>query len=342
MNRPIISQDTPDNQLQAAGSIRQTAGSSPKPGTHSGTSSPRMQGLLRAVTSNPKALAGLSILGFFLLVAIFGPFFMHSNPNAFSNDVLLPPSSAHWLGTTQTGQDVFTQVVDGTRTSVLWGLATGLIATFFSVLIGLAAGYLGGIVGDLLGLLINVFLVLPGLPLIVLIVAYMPVRGPVTVALVLALTNWAYQARVLRAQTLSLKQRDFVDAARSGGESTWRILFREVLPNEIAIVAAGFIGTLIYVIGAAAGVEFLGLSDVTSVDWGTMLFWAQNNNALLQGAWWWFVVPGLCLALLGAGLVLLNFSIDEIADPRLRSEVNLRQRVPRWYLLPFKKVQRAQ
>jgi peptide/nickel transport system permease protein len=287
-------------------------------------------------------LAGLSILGFFLLVAIFGPFFLHSNPNAFSNDVLVPPSSAHWLGTTQTGQDVFTQVVDGTRASILWGLTAGLTATFLSILIGLASGYLVGIAGDLLGLLINVFLVLPGLPLIVLLVAYLPFKGPLTVALVLGLTNWPYQARVLRAQTLSLKQRDFVDAARSGGESTWRILFREVLPNEIAIVAAGFIGTLIYVIGAAAAIEFLGLSNVTSVDWGTMLFWAQNNNALLQGAWWWFIAPGLALAVLGAGLVLLNFSIDEVADPRLRHELSLKRRVSRWYSLPFKKVQQAQ
>lgn len=320
----------------------QTVKSPPQPGASSGTSSSFLKSLLRTFTSNPKALAGLSILSFFLLVAIFGPFFMHQGPNTFSNDLLAAPSAAHWFGTTNLGQDVFTQMVYATRASVLWGLATGLIATFLSVVIGLATGYLGGIIGDALSLVINVFLVLPGLPLIVLIVAYMPVRGPVTVALVLALTNWAYQARVLRAQTLSLKQRDFVDAARSSGESTWRILFREILPNEIAIVASGFIGTLIYVIGAAAGVEFLGLTDVTSVDWGTMLFWAQNNNALLQSAWWWFVAPGLCLALLGAGLVLLNFSIDEIADPRLRNELNLKQRVPRWYSLPFKKVQQAQ
>ena len=339
MSRPVLSQETPDNQLPPTEKDGLMAESAPQPSTKSASS--RLSDFLKTFTSNRKALGGLIIIGIFLLIAIFGPIFLHQDPNAFSSDALQPPSSAHWLGTTNLGQDVFTQVIDGTRASILWGLATALIATFFSVVIGIATGYLEGVVADVLVMVINVFLVLPGLPLIVLVVAYSPVRGPLTVALVLAFTNWAFQARVLRAQTLSLKARDFVAAARASGESTWKILFWEILPNEIAIVVSGFIGTLIYVIGAAAGVEFLGLSDVTTIDWGTILFWAQNNSALLQGAWWWFAAPGICLAGLGAGLVLLNFSIDEIADPRLRSEIHRKPRIKRWSLIPVGKAQPA-
>ncbi|WP_141727752.1 MULTISPECIES: ABC transporter permease [Thermogemmatispora] len=288
--------------------------------------------LWRIFTLNRKAMVGICIVGFFFLVAIFGPFFIHRDPSALSNDVLVPPSSSHWLGTTQTGQDIFSQLVVGTRVSILWGMATGLVVTAISVLVGLCAGYLGGIVDEVLSLLINVFLVLPSFPLAVLLAAYVPFKGPLTVAVVITLTSWAYQARVLRAQTLSLRRRDFVEAARSGGESTWRIIFFEIFPNEIAIVAAGFVGTAIYVILAAAGLEFLGLGDVTVVDWGTMFYWAQNNDALLLGAWWWFAAPGLCIALLGAGLALINFGIDEVANPRLRSEARPSKRLLRQML----------
>ena len=295
--------------------------------------------LWRIFTLNRKAMIGIGIVLFFVLVAIIGPLFVHTDPSAFSNDVLVPPSTAHLLGTTQTGQDILSQLVVGTRISILFGFATGLVVTALSIIVGLIAGYLGGIVDDALTLLINVFLVLPGFPLAVVLAAYLPSKGPLTVALVIALTSWAYQARVLRAQTLSMRHRDFVDAARSNGESTWRIIFFEIFPNEIAIVAAGFVGTAIYVILAAAGLEFLGLGDVSVIDWGTMFYWAQNNDALLLGAWWWYVAPGLCIALLGAGLALINFGIDEIANPRLRVEANPVRRILRF---PFSRARKTQ
>ena len=295
--------------------------------------------LWRIFTLNRKATIGICIVLFFVLVALFGPLFIHTDPSALSNDVLVPPSAAHWLGTTQTGQDVFSQLVVGTRVSILWGFATGLVVTALSVTVGLIAGYLGGFVDDGLTLLINVFLVLPGFPLAVVLAAYLPLKGPFTVALVIALTSWAWGARVLRAQTLSMRHRDFVEAARASGESTWRIIFFEILPNEIAVVAAGFVGTAIYVILAAAGLEFLGLGNVSVIDWGTMFYWAQNNDALLLGAWWWYVAPGLCIALLGAGLALINFGIDEIANPRLRVETNLVRRILRF---PFSRSRKTQ
>lgn len=280
----------------------------------------RLRDLWRLITRNRKVAGGLGIVAFFVLLAISGPFFFH-DPNALSSSSLAPPSSAHWFGTTQTGQDVFAQVVAGSRISVLAGFAVGLLSTLLSIIIGLSAGYFGGAIDEFLSLLINIFLVLPGLPLAVVLATYTPIRGPLPIIIVLAITSWAWGARVLRAQTLSMRQRDFVESARAGGERSFRILFAEILPNEIALVVAGLIGTIIYAILAEASLEFLGLGDISTVSWGTMFYWAENNNALLVGAWWWFLPPGLCIAILGAALTLINFGIDEIANPHLRTEV---------------------
>jgi peptide/nickel transport system permease protein len=285
----------------------------------------RWRDLARLFTGNRLSLAGLCIVLFFVLIAAFGPLFVHQNPNAFSAASLVPPSAQHWLGTTKTGQDVFAQLIVGTRISLLWGFITGLVITAVVVIIGITSGYVGGIVDDILSLLMNIFLIIPGLVLAIVLAAFIPFKGEASVAFAIVIPGWAYGARTLRAQTLSLRSRDFVDAARASGESLWRILFFEILPNEISIVAASFIGTVIYVIIAAASLEFLGLGDINTIDWGTMLYWAQNNDALLLGAWWWFVPPGLCIAVLGAGLTLINFGMDEVANPRLRREPKLKK-----------------
>lgn len=261
---------------------------------------------------------GLGIVGFFLLVALVGPLLIHGDPTAFGADQLQSPSLAHLLGTTLTGQDVFTQLVLGARATLLVGFATGALATTLSVVIGLTAGYFGGVADELLSLLINVFLVMPALPLAIVLAGYVPVHGPLPVALVISFTGWAWGARVLRAQTLSLRRREFVQAAHATGERWHRIIFWEILPNEIAIVVSSLVFTIIFAILTEIGLEFLGLSDVTLNSWGNMLYWASNSNALLVGAWWWFLPPGLCIALLGAGLAFINSGIDEITNPRLR------------------------
>lgn len=273
----------------------------------------------RAMTISRKVAIGSTIVGFFIVVGLIGPFFMTINPNATSHLFITPPSPAHLLGTTVVGEDIFSQLVYGTRTSVFWGLGTGLMVTFISVIVGLVGGYLGGWVDDILTLLTNVSLVLPALPLAIVLAAYFP-RGPLTISLVIVFTNWAWQARVLRSQTLSMRSREFVTAARASGESAWRIIFFEIFPNEIGLVVAGFVSTTIYVVLTWAALEFLGLGDGTIPSWGGILYWAQQAGALGGGLWWWFVPPGLCIAILGAGLSLINFGIDEIADPRLRSE----------------------
>src|SRR5438128_910511 len=283
----------------------------------------RLLGMLlaiwRAMTMNKKVATGCAIVGFFIVVGFLGPFFMPYNPNATSHLFIAPPSTAHWLGTTVVGEDIFSQLIYGTRTSVFWGLGTGLLVTVLSVLVGLVGGYFGGWIDDGLTLLTNVSLVLPALPLAIVLAAYFP-RGPLTISLVIVFTNWAWQARVLRSQTLSMRSREFVTAARASGEHTWRIIFFEIFPNEIGLVVAGFVSTTIYVILTWAALEFLGLGDGTIPSWGSILYWAQQAGALGGGLWWWFIPPGACIAILGAGLSLINFGIDEIADPRLRPE----------------------
>jgi peptide/nickel transport system permease protein len=292
----------------------------------------RLMGLLqtfwRAMTMNRKVATGSAIVGFFIVVGLFGPFFMPYNPNATSHLFIAPPSSAHWLGTTVVGEDIFSQLIYGTRTSVFWGLATGLIVTILSVLVGLVAGYFGGTTDDSLTLVTNVSLVLPALPLAIVLAAYFP-RGPLTISMVIVITSWAWQARVLRSQTLSLRSREFVTAARVSGERAWRIIFYEIFPNEISLVVAGFVSTTIFIVLAWAALEFLGLGDGTIPSWGGMLYWAQQAGALGGGLWWWFIPPGFCIATLGAGLALINFGIDEIADPRLRPEHPVKKRKTR-------------
>ena len=279
----------------------------------------RGRSVWKFLTFNRKMAAGNAILSFFILVGLLGPFFMTIDPNATSHLFLAPPSPAHLLGTTVVGQDIFSQLVYGTRTSVFWGLGTGLLVTLLSVAVGLISGYFGGLVDDLLTLLTNVSLVLPALPLAIVLAAYFP-RGPLTISLVITFTNWAWQARVLRSQTLSIRNREYITAARATGEHTWRIIFFEIFPNEIGLVVAGFVSTTIYVVLTWAALEFLGLGNGAIPSWGSILYWAQQAGALGGGLWWWFAPPGICIAVLGAGLSLINFGIDEIADPRLRVE----------------------
>ncbi|WP_327090565.1 ABC transporter permease [Nonomuraea sp. NBC_01738] len=266
-----------------------------------------------------KIRIGIGILVFFVLMALFGPLLIGADPAATSDAGLQGPSAAHWLGTTQTGQDVLTQIVYGSRVSMGVGLLSAVIATAFAIVVGLVGGYLGGAVDEVLSVLTNIFLVLPALPLIIVLAGYLPQRGVASVAVVIAVTGWAWGARVLRAQTLSVRRRDFVEAARAGGEGPIRIVFFEILPVLLPVIATSFLATVVGAILAEAGLSFLGLADLSTVSWGSMLYFAQNGQALLIGAWWWFVPPGLCIALIGTGLALVNFGIDEIANPRLRT-----------------------
>ncbi|HKN99931.1 MAG TPA: ABC transporter permease, partial [Pseudonocardiaceae bacterium] len=261
---------------------------------------------------------GLGIVGFFALVAVIGPLLVH-DANAFSQAGYAPPSARHWLGTTQTGQDVFAQLVVSTRSTLVIGAGAGLLATVVSVLVGITGGYAGGWIDEALSLVSNVVLVIPGLPLVIVISAFLGDSGLLSVILVIAVTSWAASARVLRAQTLSVRNRDYVLAARASGEPAWRIVFVEIMPNELPIIVSQFIFATIFAVLTQAGLAFLGLGDINLLTWGNMLHFAENDEALQTGAWWWFIPPGLCIALLGAGLALVNFGLDEVLNPRLRT-----------------------
>ncbi|WP_163543537.1 dipeptide/oligopeptide/nickel ABC transporter permease/ATP-binding protein [Occultella kanbiaonis] len=275
--------------------------------------------LSRLVPASGKVRAGLIIAIFFVLMAVFGPMLTSYSPQASGTDLLQPPSGAHWLGTTQTGQDVFAQFVYGARVSLGVGLFAGIISQIVSVLVGVIGGYFRGISDDLLYILTAVFLVVPGMPLLIVLTGYLPSRGMVSVAFVIAITSWAGSARVLRAQTMSLRRREFVEAARATGESRTRIVFSEIMPNAMPLIASGFLFSVIGAVLAEAGLSFLGLGSLTTTSWGSMLYFAQSAQAFLYGAWWWFVPPGLAIAVLGAGLALINFGIDEYSNPRLRT-----------------------
>jgi peptide/nickel transport system permease protein len=276
----------------------------------------------------PKAKIGAVILGVFALVAVVGPAVAPYDPSAqssASSAVLQAPSGAHLLGTTSTGQDVFSQILVGTRATLEIGLGVGLIATLLAVIVGTAGGLLGGFWDEVLSFVTNVFLVLPALPLLAVLLAYQSARGQLATIGVLSALGWPFGARVIRAQTLSLRNRDFVAASRETGERTWRILFVEIVPNQLSLIAASFVGAVLYAVAASVALSFLGLTDTSKWSLGTVLYWAYSENALPLGAWWWFVPAGLAVALIGMGLVLVNFGLDELGNPRLRDAAHARE-----------------
>jgi peptide/nickel transport system permease protein len=223
--------------------------------------------------------AGLVIFAVFVFLAIFGSTLAPDDPSAIGEQVLAPPSGAHLLGTTQTGQDVLSQLLVGTGSTLEIGFLAGVVATALSIIVGVSAGYFTREGGEALSLLTNVFLVIPGLPVLIVLTSYVPRAASWEMALVLALVGWAWGARVLRAQTLALRQQDFVQAAKASGESNLRIIFFEILPNEIAIVVTSFVYTVIGAISFYVALAFLGIGNINIWNWGTMLYYAESNQA---------------------------------------------------------------
>ena len=275
-------------------------------------------GLARAISSNRKATAGLVILVVFCFLAAFPGVVAHDNPQAEIFAPTLGPSAAHLLGTDAYGQDLFAQLIYSTRESLLIALVAGLLATVLSVIVGVTAAYIGGLVDNVLSLVTDIFLVIPAFPLIVVIAAYSKNGGDPILIAVLVVTGWSYGARQLRVQALSIRDRDFLVAARLRGERRWRVIVSEMLPTMTSLIVAIFLGTTLYAIVAAAGLQFVGLGNPDTLSWGTMLYWAQNNEALQAGSPLWAVMPGVCIAMLGAAFALLNYAFDEVSNPALR------------------------
>jgi peptide/nickel transport system permease protein len=286
-------------------------------------------GALRSLRRNPKALTGLIIFVIFLVLAIVPQLFTSvRDPNRLAFAPSIPPGQdGHLLGTTALGQDIWAQLVYGTRQSLVIAVVAGLCATVLSVLVGVSAAYLGGVADEILSMLTNIFLILPTFPLIIILATYAG-KGTLTVILVvLVLTGWSYGANQLRAQALSLRNRDFLESARVRGERRSYIIVFEVLPTMTSLIVANFLGAALYSVLTAAGLQFLGLGDPNSISWGTMLYWSQNQQALQSGMPLWSIAPGLCVALLGVSFALLNYAFDEISNPALRP-VKRRRRAP--------------
>jgi peptide/nickel transport system permease protein len=286
-----------------------------------------MPGWLVLLLRNPKSRVGLAIVAFMVIIALIAPLISVAHPNDFDiTATRQSPSWNHLFGTTDQGSDVFSQVVVGARRSLLLGAIAGAIATLVAAILGVTAAYLGGVADEVVNVLTNVFLTIPPIPLLVVISAYLKNRGLGTMAVALALVLWAFEARILRGQALSLRNRDFVQAAKAAGESTWRIVFGELMPNMISRIAGAFVLVFYIALLVDAGLEFLGLGDMTKTSWGVTLYWAQTNSTVLQGEWWPFFFPGAALALTVLGLVLILAGIDEVSNPRLRTERTARRR----------------
>jgi peptide/nickel transport system permease protein len=279
------------------------------------------------VFANGKVTFGVVVLGFFVLLALFGQLLLDIfGLDARANDISAisqPPSPQHLLGTTQFGQDVLAQVVEGARGSMFVGFLSAAIGTLLAILVGVPSGYFRGVTGQALNFVTNLFLVMPVLPLIFVVAGYLQGTGLVMIAVIIGVFGWAGGARTLRAQAMSVSSRDFVQAMRMMGESHTRLIFTEVLPHLYGWIASMFLGGLIGGVMAEAGLAFLGVSDSSAVSWGTMIQAAQQQSAVLRGLWWWLVPPGLCIALVGTAAALINFGVDELANPKLRSASRL-------------------
>jgi peptide/nickel transport system permease protein len=277
---------------------------------------PRMSG---------KLAVGLVLVGLITLFGLVGPL-ATVDPRDSSFKGLRPPSAEHWLGTSKLGYDVFAQLATGTRGSLYIGLLGGLVALLLAIVFGILAGYFGGWADEILTVFTNIMLVIPGLPLVMVIAAYVQnaeglgdfARSSTLVALILGVTGWSGSAIVLRAQARSLRTREYVAAARVAGEGGLRIIFVEILPNLVPLIAAQLIWGIMSAVLGEAGLSYLGLGPTNSITLGTMLNDAQTGQAVGSNAWWWFVPPGALIALLGTGLALVNFAIDEIVNPKLR------------------------
>ncbi len=272
----------------------------------------------RALRHNRLAMTGAILLAFFIVLALVPGWIAPYSPTAMNFGAGLPPSSAHWLGTTSQGQDVYSQLIWGARQSMIIAFAAGGLATVIAVIVGVSAAYVGGVGDGVLSLITDVLLVIPTFPLIIVIAAYLRNEGTVDIILVLGVFGWSYGARQLRAQVLSLRNRDFLEAARVRGERSVYIIVVEIMPTLTSLIVATFLGSAVYAVLTAAGLQFIGLGNPDATSWGTMLYWAQQSEALNAGMPLWALMPGLMIAALGAAFALLNYAFDEISNPALR------------------------
>jgi peptide/nickel transport system permease protein len=256
-----------------------------------------------------KSKVGLVILLLFILIASLGSFIAPYEKNYIGFDSWIAPSTKHWLGTDSYGQDVLSQMIYGTQTSLLVGILAGLITTIIGVLVGLIAGFKGGWIGEGLMRVVDLFLIIPTLALMIILASFLPSMGVTNTILIIGLLSWLYMARSIRSQTMSERESGYVEAARMAGMKDTEIMFREIMPNIMPVILANQVLVTTQAVLAEAGLSFLGLGDPTAVSWGTILSLAHANNAVMFNAWWWILPPGLAIAFLCFGFILIGNGI---------------------------------
>jgi len=266
---------------------------------------------------NKKGLFGIIILLFVGSIAILADKLAPYDPYAIVAPPFQPPSPEHPLGTNDIGQDILSEVIYGARVSLYVGLTAASISTILGLVVGLIAGYFGGYVDEAISGIIDIMLAIPSLPLIIILAAYL---GPSlnNIILVLVIFGWVGVARVIRSQTLSIRERTYVEASKAVGSSSFGIIFRHILPSVAPVAVAYVILGATSAILTEASLSFLGLGDPTAKSWGQILYHAQARNALYLGLWLWVFVPGLFIALVGAGFTLLGMAIEDYVNPKLR------------------------
>ena len=269
---------------------------------------------------NRKLVFGLAMTSALLLIALIGPFIAQHGPLAYGTDLALRPTThgGYWFGTTLQGQDVFAQFVNGLRLAFIVGAIGGGIAAVVAMAVGFTAGYRGGVVDEVLNMITNVVLVIPTFALLLVIAAYLQVRGVLPEAVFIGLTSWPWAARALRAQTFSLVSRDFVDMARLSGRSSRKIIVKEIAPNMSSYLFMMFILLFGSAILIAATLDFIGLGPSNTISLGQMMQLSVQNAALQLHLWWWFLPPGLAIMALVGSLYVMNVGLDEVFNPKLR------------------------
>jgi peptide/nickel transport system permease protein len=279
---------------------------------------PKRNEFLYFALRNTKLRIGLIIVLLFVVLTVIGPLFTDFEPNDYVGPAAQPPSSEYWFGTTTFGQDVYTQFVYGLAATFLVGIVGGGIGTLIGVLVGFVAGYRGGFVDELLNMLTNIVLVLPTLAILLIIAAYLEVRGVLTESIFIGLTSWPWAARAIRSQTFSLRSRDFVDLAKLSGMRPIKIIFSEIAPNMMSYLFMTFILQFGGAILAAATLDFIGLGPTRGISLGLMMNSAVLWSALQLGIWWWFVPPGLAIMAIVGAMYVMNVGLDEVFNPKLR------------------------
>ena len=272
--------------------------------------------LKKEIKESGPGKTGLIILLLMIAVALLAPVLATYNPYQQSTSSLLPPSLNHWLGTNHVGQDIWSRLVFGARTSLLVGFGVGTLATLLGIMFGVSAALVGGLYEKVVMRIVDAFIVIPMVIIIILVAAYIK-PNILTLILLLSLLSWQGGARIIRAQALSLKERGHVAAAKSFGASHFYIAWRHIVPDLGPILVVDFIYGVRRAVFMEAGLAFLGISDPTVISWGMMMRDAMSFSFL--NIWqWWLVPTGLALSLTIVGLTFISHAAEPVIEPRLR------------------------